>query len=124
MKESNIEGIAIQGGPESCAGAREGGGEVLTGVHVGGAMEPRNPWSRGADAVVKAEGNIGGGVFASRCRTPRGQRTQACVETPSARTGRSSRCPWLSLMPRPIGVRGVAWRRALGRRGNAEAVIL
>jgi hypothetical protein len=89
MKESDIEGVAIHGGPESCVCVREGVGEVLTGVHVGGAIEPRNPWSRGADAVVKAEGNIGGGVIASRCRTPRGQRTQACVETPSARTGRS-----------------------------------
>ena len=49
MKESNIEGGAIHGGPESCAGVREGVGEVLAGVHVGGAIEPRNPWSRGAD---------------------------------------------------------------------------
>jgi hypothetical protein len=124
MKESDIEGVATHDGPESCAGVREGGGEVLTGVHVGGAIEPRNPWSRGADAVVKAEGDIGNGVIASRGRTPRGQRTQACVETPSARTGRSRRCPCLSLMPRPGWVRGVAWWRVLGRRGNAEAVIL
>jgi hypothetical protein len=124
MKESDIEGVAIHGGPESCVGVCEGVGEVLTGEHVGGAIEPRNPRSRGADVVVKAEGNIGGGVIASRCRTPRGQRTQACVETPSARTGRSRRCPCLSLMPRPIRVRGVAWRRVSGRRGNAEAVIL
>jgi RNA-directed DNA polymerase len=124
MEESDIEGVATHGGPESCADVREGGGEVLTGVHVGGAIEPRNPWSRGADAVVKAEGNIGGGVFASRGRPPRGQRTQACVETPSARTGRSRRCPCLSSMPRPGWVRGVAWRQVLGRRGNAEAVIL
>ena len=124
MKESDIEGVATHDGPESCAGVREGGGEVLTGVHVGGAIEPRYPWSRGADAVVKAEGDIGGGVFASHGRTPRGQRTQACVETSSARTGRSRRCPCLSLMPRPGWVRGVAWRRVLGRRGNAEAVIL
>ena len=124
MRELYIEGVAIHGGSESCVGVREGVGEALTGVRVGGAIEPRNPWSRGADAVVKAEGNTGGGVIASRCRTPRGQRTQACVETPSARTGRSRRCPCLSLMPRPIRVRGVAWRRVLGRRGNAEAVIL
>lgn len=124
MKESDIEGVAIHGGPESCVCVCEGVGEVLTGVHVGGAIEPRNPWSRGADAVVKAEGNIGDGVIASRRRTPRGQRTQACVETPSARTGRSRRRPCLSLMPRPFRVRGVARRRAPGRRGNAKAVIL
>jgi hypothetical protein len=123
MKESNIEGVAIHGGPESCAGVREGVGEVLTGERVGGAIEPRNPWSRGADVVVKAEGNTGGGVIASRCWAPRGHRTQACVETPSARTGRSRGCPcWLS-MPRPFGVRGVAWQLVAVREGNAQAVI-
>jgi hypothetical protein len=62
MKESNIEGVAIHDGPESCVDVREGVGEVLTGVHVGGAIELCNPWSRGADAVVKAEGNIGGAL--------------------------------------------------------------
>lgn len=30
-KEPDIEGLAIPGGPESCAGVREGAGEVLTG---------------------------------------------------------------------------------------------
>jgi hypothetical protein len=124
MKESDIEGVAIHGGPESCAGVREGGGEVLTGEHVGGAIEPRNPWSRGADAVVKAEGNTGGGVMRAVAGPRAVEGTQACVETPSARTGRSRRCPCLSLMPRPTRVRGVAWRWALGRRGNAKAVIL
>jgi hypothetical protein len=123
MKESNIEGVAIHGGPESCAGVREGVGEVLTGVRVGGAIEPRNLWSRGADAVVKAEGNIGGGVIASRGRTPRGQRTQACVETPSARTGRSRGRPSWSSMPRPSWFAGWHVDQVAGRRGNAEAVI-
>jgi len=52
-KEPDIEGVAIHGGPESCVGAREGVGEALTGVHAGWAIEPRNPWSRGADAVGK-----------------------------------------------------------------------
>jgi len=106
MKESDIEGVAIHGGPESCAGVREGAGEVLTGGRVGGAIEPRNPWSRGADAVVKAEGNTGGGAIASRGRAPRGQRTQACVETPSARTGRSRGRPRRWLMPRPLWFAG------------------
>lgn len=123
MKESNIEGVAIHGGPESCAGVREGVGEVLTGVRVGGAIEPRNPWSRGADVVVKAEGNTGGSVIASCRRTPRGQRTQACAEAPSARTGRSRGCPSLSSMPRPSWFAGWHVDRVWGRRGNAEAVI-
>jgi hypothetical protein len=123
MKESNIEGVAIHGGPESCVGVREGVGEALTGVHVGGAIEPRNPWSRGADAVVKAEGNTGGSVSASCRWTPRGQRTQACVETPSARTGRSRGRPCSSSMPRPLWFAGWHVGGSTGRRGNAEAVI-
>src|SRR5919109_1560859 len=51
MEESDIEGVASHGGPESCAGVREGAGEALTGVRAGWAMEPRNQWFRGADAV-------------------------------------------------------------------------
>jgi hypothetical protein len=122
MKESDIEGVAIHGGPESCVGVCEDVDEVLTGGRVGGAIEPRNPWSRGADVVVKAEGNIGSGAIASRGRTPRGQRTQACVETPSARTGRSRDCPSWSSMPRPSWFAGWHVDRVAGRRGNAEAV--
>ena len=53
MKEPYIEGVATHGGPESCVGVREGVGEALTGGSVGWAIEPRNPWSRGADAVAK-----------------------------------------------------------------------
>ena len=52
-KEPDIEGVAIHGGPESCAVVREGGGEALTGGSAGWAIEPRNPWSRGADVVAK-----------------------------------------------------------------------
>jgi len=52
MQESNIEGIANHDGPESCAGVREDGGEALTGVRAGRAIEPRNHVASGADAVV------------------------------------------------------------------------
>lgn len=51
MKESNIEGVATHGVPESCAGVREGDGEALTGARAGRAIEPRNQRVRGADAV-------------------------------------------------------------------------
>ena len=37
-----VEGVAIHDGPESCVDAREGVGEVLTGVRAGWAIEPRN----------------------------------------------------------------------------------
>ena len=51
MKESHIEGVANHGGPESCVDVREDGGEALTGVRAGRAIEPRNQGIQGADAV-------------------------------------------------------------------------
>jgi hypothetical protein len=51
MKESDIEGVAIHGGPESCVDVREDGGEALTGVRANRAIEPRNQGIQGADAV-------------------------------------------------------------------------
>ena len=51
MEELCIEGLATHGDPESCAVAREGGGEALTGARAGQAIEPRNHRVRGADAV-------------------------------------------------------------------------
>ena len=42
MEESDTEGLAAHGGPESCAGVREGGGEALTGVRAGSAIEPES----------------------------------------------------------------------------------
>ena len=41
MRTLYIEGVAIHDGPESCIVVREDGGEALTGVHVGRAIEPR-----------------------------------------------------------------------------------
>jgi hypothetical protein len=41
MRTLYVEGVATHDGPESCAVVREGGGEALTGVHVGRAIEPR-----------------------------------------------------------------------------------
>jgi hypothetical protein len=35
------EGVANHIDPESCAGAREGPGEALTGERIGQAIEPR-----------------------------------------------------------------------------------
>ena len=73
MKELYAEGLATHGGPESCVDDPRGRGEALTGDRIG------QPWSResllrGADAVETAEGNMAGGVTASRPTTPRGLR--------------------------------------------------
>jgi hypothetical protein len=60
MRESDIEGVAIHGGPEPCVVVREGGGEASVGAQAGlwslvislsGAPTPS----------YKAEGNIVGG---------------------------------------------------------------
>ena len=50
MEESYVEGLATHGGPESCAAAREGGGEALTGVRAG-RVSSRKGLLWGADAV-------------------------------------------------------------------------
>jgi hypothetical protein len=41
MRTLYVEGVATHDGPESCIVVREDGGEALTGVHVGRAIEPR-----------------------------------------------------------------------------------
>ena len=51
MRVLYVEGIAGHGGPESCAGAREGGGEALTGVHAGRVSSREKLKVQGADAV-------------------------------------------------------------------------
>ena len=42
MKELHIEGIANHDDPESCATAREGGGEVLAGARTGSVLSREN----------------------------------------------------------------------------------
>ena len=74
MQVSYDEGVAIHIGPESCAVAREGFGEALTGGAHRPAIEPRKIPNLGADAVHLAEGNTSGRVIASARTTRRGQR--------------------------------------------------
>ena len=38
MRESDTEGVATHGGPESCVCVREGAGEALTGVRAAGLL--------------------------------------------------------------------------------------
>jgi len=52
MKESYVEGVATHDDPESCAGAREGTGEALTGARAGQVLS-REMHFRGADAVKR-----------------------------------------------------------------------
>ena len=97
MREPYIEGVAIHDGPESCAGVREGGGEALTGVRAGRAIEPRNQAFGVPTPSHEAEGNIAGGVMREPLGGPRavGEPVHA-RNPPCARTGRSRGSPaWL-----------------------------
>ena len=123
MEEPYVEDLASHGGPESCVGDPRGRSEALTGVHAGRVLSLENSIVQGADAVVGAEGNIAGGVIASRRWALRGRRTRARVRSLHAENREISR------LPSPGGdapswmVRGVACRWVAGREGNAEAVI-
>jgi hypothetical protein len=69
------EGVAIHIGPESCAVAREGLGEALTGVRIGQPLSRTRKFPiLGADTVHMVEGNTLGRDSASARATRRGQR--------------------------------------------------
>ena len=74
MQVHHDEGVANHIGPESCAVAREGLGEALTGVRIGQPLSRERLLIPGADAVHKAEGNTDGRAIASARTTWRGQR--------------------------------------------------
>ena len=74
MKVHHDEGVAIRIGPESCAVAREGLGEALTGVRIGQPSSRERFAILGADAVHDAEGNTVGRVIASAQTARRGRR--------------------------------------------------
>jgi hypothetical protein len=93
MKESYVEGLATHDGPESCAGARKGVGEALTGGNAGRVLSREINEIRVPTLLTEAEGNMDRDKSASPETTLRGRRPLACVDTPCARTGRSSTCP-------------------------------
>ncbi len=70
MQVHDSEGLATHTGPESCAYVREGMSEALTGERIGQPLSGENSvW--GADALEKAEGNMGRRESASACPTLR-----------------------------------------------------
>lgn len=62
-RKSNIEGVAIHGGPESCVGVREGDGEALTGGVQAGLLSREIKEFGVPTPLTEAEGNIAGGVI-------------------------------------------------------------
>jgi len=89
MKESYGEGVATHTGPESCVDDREVVGEALTGVRAGQPLSREIRCIRGANAVRRAEGNMGRAALARRASTSRGLRPCACTETLHTGSGRS-----------------------------------
>ena len=83
------EGVAIHIGPESCAVAREGLGEALTGERIGQPLSRERNLIPGADAVVQTEGNTHGRDRRERLGGPAWSKTLACVDALCAGTGRS-----------------------------------
>ena len=69
------EDVASRIDPESCAGAREGVGEALTGERTGQPLSCERKVILGADAVPHAEGNTMGRVSASASSARRSHRT-------------------------------------------------
>ena len=68
------EGIANRIGPESCAAAREGSSEALTGEHTGQPLSRESTLIPGADVVPLTEGNTNGRDTASAQSARRGRR--------------------------------------------------
>ena len=99
------EGLAIHTDPESCAVAREGIGEALTGARVGGVSSGVSNIVRSADAVVV-------------CRRQQAEvrhredhsRSASSLDPQHART---------SLVREPGDLRSALGSRALGRIGKA-----
>ena len=57
MQEPHIEGPATHDDPESCAGAREGDGEALTGARTGAVLSRERVQSGTPTPLSEAEGN-------------------------------------------------------------------
>ena len=93
MREPYTEGVATHGDPESCAHAREGVGEALTGASAGRVFSREKKQSWVPTLLAMAEGNTGSAVSARCCQTQRGRRPRARTEPSWTGTGRSTARP-------------------------------
>ena len=74
MQVHHGEGVAIHIDPESCAAAREGNSEALTGERAGQPLSRESTLLPGADVVPLTEGNTDGRDIASAQPDRRGRR--------------------------------------------------
>jgi hypothetical protein len=103
MKGSYIEGPANHGGPEPCAGAREGVGEALDRGARRPAIEPRNTLSRGADAFENSGRQHRRRRFREPPTDPAGSENLCMrVISPCTRTGRSHDRPPVVMVGRVV----------------------
>ena len=75
MRVPYSEGVANHTDPLSCVGHREVSGEALAGESIGQPLSRESRFTRDADAVLGAEGNIDGRDSARSGSIPRGQRS-------------------------------------------------
>ena len=88
MQVHHDEGVANRIDPESCADAREGIGEALTGERIGQPLSRESTLILGADVVLLTEGNTDGRDSASAQTARRGRR-HSCADALCSGTGRS-----------------------------------
>jgi hypothetical protein len=70
MQVLYVEDVADHDDPESCVVIREGGGEALTGAHVGWVLSPEMLNNRDADAVEKCGRQHEAGRHGESCTGP------------------------------------------------------
>jgi hypothetical protein len=86
-----MKGVANHISPESCAGAREGLGEALTGGNAGQPLSRERHYLRSAD-VVETDGRLH--LMRHQRETQEGSarsETLACMDASRSGTGRSHR---------------------------------
>ena len=74
MQVHHDEGVANRIDPESCAAAREGISEALTGERIGQPLSRESTLFPGANVVLLTEGNTDGRDIASAQTARRGRR--------------------------------------------------
>ena len=122
MRTLYIEDLASHDDPESCAVVREGGGEALTGVRAGSAIEPRNQRFRGADVVSKRGRRDRWSRYREWPADPARSKNRR-MHGVSRRENREIPQSPVTVGDAPPGmVRGVVDRPLAGREGNARAV--
>ncbi len=118
------EDKASHDGRGSCADAREGGGEALTGVHAGRVSSREMLMVQGADAVETGGRQHGTGVMASTGPALRGPRPLARTQATCKGTGISTGWPPGKVQPgRPASERSIR-KPMMHGQGKSDSSII